>query len=62
MVIPPEHNAEFVAGMEDVLDVYTQGRDEKRPVVCMDKCPKQLIGETRTPVPVKPGQPAYRNM
>jgi transposase len=44
--------------MEDVLDVYTRERDEKYPVVCMDECPKQLIGETRTPLPVKPGQPA----
>ena len=44
--------------MEDVLDVYTRERDEKRPLVCMDECPKQLIGETRTPLPVKPGQPA----
>jgi transposase len=44
--------------MEDVLDVYTRKRDEKRPLVCMDECPKQLIGETRTPLPVTPGQPA----
>jgi hypothetical protein len=44
--------------MEDVLDVYTQERDEKRSVVCMDECPKQLIGETRRPLPVKPEQPA----
>jgi transposase len=41
--------------MEDVLDVYTREQDEKRPVVCMDECPKQVIGETRTPLP---GQPA----
>jgi hypothetical protein len=44
--------------MEDILDVYTQERDEKRPLVCMDECPKQLIGETRVPLPVKPGQSA----
>jgi transposase len=44
--------------MEDVLDVYTRERDEKCPLVCMDECPKQLIGETRTPPPVKPGQSA----
>ena len=41
--------------MEDVLDVYTQGQDTSRPLVCMDERPKQLIGETRTPLPVKPG-------
>jgi hypothetical protein len=45
--------------MEDVLDVYPQERDEKRPLVCMDESPKQLIGETRAPLPVKPGQSAY---
>jgi hypothetical protein len=44
--------------MEDELDVDTQERDEKRPLVCMDECPKQLIGETRVPLPVRPGQPA----
>jgi hypothetical protein len=33
--------------MEDVLDVYTREQDSKRPLVCMDECPKQLIGETR---------------
>jgi hypothetical protein len=41
--------------MEDVLDVYPQERNEKRPLGCMDECPKQLIGETRVPLPVKPG-------
>jgi transposase len=56
--IPPKANAEFVAGMEDSLDVYTRERDGKRPLVCMDECPKQLTGETRTPLPVKPGRPA----
>jgi hypothetical protein len=44
--------------MEDVLDLYSQEREEKRPLVCMDGCPKQLIGEKRVPVPVKPGQAA----
>jgi hypothetical protein len=44
--------------MEDVLDVYTQERDEKRPLECMDECPKQLTGETRVSLPVQPGQPA----
>jgi transposase len=44
--------------MEDVLDVYTRERDEKRPLVCMDESPKQLIGETRLPLPAEPGKPA----
>jgi hypothetical protein len=53
--IPPEGNAEFVAAMEDILAVYTRKRDKKRPLVCMDKCPKQLIGEVRTPLPCGKG-------
>ena len=44
--------------MEDVLEVYTRPHDPERPVVCLDETSKQLIAETRTPVPVKPGQPA----
>jgi hypothetical protein len=38
--------------------MYTQGRDEKHSLVCMDECPKQLVGETRIPLQVKPGQAA----
>ena len=44
--------------MEDVLDVYKRPYDPKRPNVCLDETSKQLIGETRTPVPASPGQPA----
>lgn len=43
--------------MEDVLDLYEQPYDEKRPVVCFDESPKQLIGEVREPLPPEPGQP-----
>jgi transposase len=43
--------------MEDVLDVYERPEDPKRPLVCMDECPKQLIGETRKPIPAQPGEP-----
>jgi hypothetical protein len=43
--------------MEDVLDVYHRPYDEKRPLVCLDEASKQLIGETRTPLPPQPGQP-----
>jgi len=57
-VIPPEQNAEFVAHMEDVLDVYRRPYDPKRPVVCLDEQPTQLVGETRQPIAVQPGQPA----
>ena len=44
--------------MEDVLDVYERPYDPKRPVVCLDETSKQLVGETRAPLPVAPGQPA----
>jgi hypothetical protein len=44
--------------MEDVLDVYTRRYDESRPLVCLDETSKQLIAETRTPLPMAPGQPA----
>jgi hypothetical protein len=43
--------------MEDVLEVYTLPFDPKRPQVCMDELSKQLVGETRTPIPAAPGQP-----
>ena len=44
--------------MEDVLDVYKRPYNPKCPNVCLDETSKQLIGETRTPVPTCPGQPA----
>ena len=54
----PKVDAEFVARMEDVLDLYAEPPDEQRPVVCFDETPRQLIGESRVPVAAKPGQPA----
>jgi hypothetical protein len=56
--IPPRQDAAFVAHMEQVLEVYKRPYDAKHPVVCMDEQPKQLISETRKPVPAAPGQPA----
>jgi hypothetical protein len=44
--------------MEDVIEVYHRPYDPKRPVVCIDEQPIQLIGETRTPIPGAPGRPA----
>lgn len=44
--------------MEDVLEVYKRPLDIKRPVLCMDEMPKQLLSETREPLPVTPGKPA----
>jgi len=57
-VIPPDANAGFVAAMEDVLETYQRPRDTDRPLVCLDETSKQLIIETRAPIPAKPGQPA----
>lgn len=55
--IPPEADGEFVAAMEDVLEVYHRPKDPKRPVVCVDETSKQLIGEIRAPLPQQPGVP-----
>lgn len=53
----PEVSAEFVAAMEDVLDLYEEPYDPKRPKVNFDEASKQLIAETRIPLPAKPGKP-----
>ena len=52
----PEANAEFVAHMEDVLDLYELPYDLDYPVVCFDETSKQLIQETRLPLLTQPGQ------
>ncbi len=52
----PKVDAEFVARMEDVLDLYAEQPDPKRPVVCFDESPSQLIGEARQPIPAAPGR------
>ncbi len=44
--------------MEDVLEVYQRPRDPERPVVCLDETSKQMIVETREPIPAKPGRKA----
>ena len=55
-MIPPKENGEFVACMEDVLDLYKKPYDHDYPIVCMDEQPVQLINETRTPIEAKPGR------
>ena len=57
-MIPPDANAGFVAAMEDVLETYQKPRDLDRPLVCVDETSKQLIVETRKPIPAKPGRVA----
>ena len=54
----PKVDAEFVARMEDVLELYAEVPDEQHPVVCFDETPRQLIGESRVPVVAKPGRRA----
>ena len=43
--------------MEEVLDVYQRPYDPKRPQICMDEMPKQLLAETVAPLVLQPGQP-----
>jgi len=52
----PQIDGTYVARMEDVLDLYAEAPDPKRPVVCFDESPTQLIGEARQPIPAAPGQ------
>jgi hypothetical protein len=56
-VIPPEANAEFVACMEDVLDVYSRPYNSQLPVLCMDEQPVQLVQEVNAPIPATPNHP-----
>jgi hypothetical protein len=55
--IPPKAHAAFVCNMEDVLDVYKRPYDARRPLICMDEMPKQLLSDTRDPLPVGSGKP-----
>ena len=57
-VIPPKANSAFVAAMEDVLAVYTRPHNADYPLVCLDETSKQLVAETRTPIPMKRGRTA----
>ena len=57
-MIAPKANAEFVAAMEEVLEVYARVPDPSRPLICLDECSKQLTREVRVPQPAAPGHPA----
>ena len=52
----PQVDGEYVARMEDVLDLYAEAPDPTRPVVCFDESPTQLIGEVREPIRARSGQ------
>jgi len=54
----PTVSSEFVAAMEETLELYATPYDPQRPKVNFDESSKQLIKETRTPLPAEPGQRA----
>lgn len=56
-MIPPKQNAEFVANMENVLEIYKMPYNSAIPVICMDEQPTQLIKETRMKMTLEPGKP-----
>lgn len=54
-MIPPDADGEFVARMEDLLELYAEPFSPARPVVCMDEASKQLVGEVRASLPARRG-------
>jgi hypothetical protein len=60
-VIPPKESARFVWRMEEVLDLYEEPYDPKRPVVCFDERPCQLLTEVREPLRLGAGRPERRD-
>ena len=50
-------DSEFRKRMYDVLDLYEEDYDPKRPLICLDEKPKQLLEDKKTPIPIKPGSP-----
>src|SRR5262249_55583951 len=56
--LPDGISGEFLWKMEDVLNLYAQPYDPKRPVVCFDEARKELHGQARQPLPPAPGRPA----
>lgn len=53
--IPPNEDADFVAAMEDVLDIYQRPYDPDNPVWCIDEKPYQILDDSRKPLPMRPG-------
>ena len=60
-MIPPKHSGRFVWRMEEVLDLYEEPYDPKRPVVCFDERPCQLLAEVREALSVGAGVPERRD-
>ena len=59
--LPDGPSGEYVARMEDVIEVYHRPYDERRPLVCIDESSKQLVSEVRAPLPARPGTPARQD-
>jgi hypothetical protein len=57
-VIAPRSNAEFVAALEEILEVYARAPQARFPLVCLDECSKQLTREIRVPLPARCGHAA----
>jgi len=55
--IPPSASSEFVCAIEDILEVYQRPYSSTHPLICVDETSKQLIKETRFPIPHQPGKP-----
>lgn len=55
--IPAKYNVEFVARMEDILEIYALPYDDQIPLICMDEKPCQLLDEKLAPIQMKPGNP-----
>jgi hypothetical protein len=53
-----EVGADFLWRMEDILDLYAEPDDPLRPLICLDECPYQLLGDVLAPVPPRPGRAA----
>jgi len=50
-------DSEYRKRMYDILDLYEEEYDPKRPIVCLDEKTKQLIEDKSKPIPMKPGSP-----
>ena len=59
--VPPKVDAEYVWRMEDVIQTYLRPYDPAYPVVCFDEACKQLFGEVRPVLPMRPGSPAKQD-
>ena len=51
----PKIDSEFLQRMYDILDLYEEDYDPKRPIVCLDEKPKQLLRDKRKSIPMKHG-------